>query len=105
MRLVDWAHASVGSPVADALQLLSSVDDPCGALKVDEKVDALLAAHDLPSATGTDVLVGILGFFVDAARLPSTLPSLREHREARRDGLLPLVRTRWEREVTSGRRS
>jgi len=105
VRLVDWAHASVGSPVADALQLLSSVDDPSGALGVDAHVDAVLAAHDLPPTTGTDVLAGILGFFVDAARLPATLPGLREHREARRDGLLPLVRTRWERELTSGRRS
>lgn len=98
VAFVDWAHASVGSRTADALQLLSSVEDPRGALGVDGAVDSLMAAHDLDPSVATDVLTGILGFFVDAARLESTLPGLTAHRTARRDSLAPLVRRRWERE-------
>lgn len=101
VSLVDWAWASRGSPVADALQLLSSVEDPHGTLLVNERVDAVLEHHGLPYSLGTDVLVGILGFFVDAARLPvdPRLPLLGPHRRARRDSLLPLVEERWERSV------
>ncbi|GAA1485390.1 phosphotransferase [Brachybacterium fresconis] len=97
VSLVDWAWASRGSPVADALQLLSSIEDPHGTLLVNERVDAVLERHGLPHSFGTDVLVGILGFFVDAARWPvdPRLPLLSPHRRARRDSLLPLVTERW----------
>lgn len=97
--IVDWAHASRGSRTADALQLLSSVEDPDGSLRVSDRVDTVLDAHDIPRQVGTDVLTGILAFFVDAARLvpPSTLPALQHHRARRRDSLLPLVRQRWQR--------
>jgi len=98
VALVDWAWASRGSRIADALQLLSSVEDPEGALGVNARVDAVLDAHRLPHQVGTDVLAGVLGFFVDAARRPHdpSLPLLGVHRRARRDSLLPLVRARWE---------
>ncbi|MGP9538000.1 phosphotransferase [Brachybacterium sp. AOP43-C2-M15] len=98
VRFVDWAWASRGSRVADALQLLSSVEDPGGSLGVNARVDAVLAAHDLPRQVGTDVFAGVLGFFVDAARWPHepSLPFLLPHRRARRDSLLPLVRERWD---------
>lgn len=94
---MDWAWASRGSRIADALQLLSSVEDPKGALGVNARVDAVLDSHELPHQVGTDVLVGVLGFFVDAARWPTdpSLPFLQRHRRARRDSLLPLVRARW----------
>lgn len=97
VSLVDWAHASRGSRIADALQLLSSVEDVDGALAMNARVDAVLDAHDLPHQVGTDVLTGVLGFFVDAARWPHnpSLPFLGAHRRARRDSLLPLVRERW----------
>lgn len=95
--LVDWAWASRGSRISDALQLLSSVEDPEEALGVNARVDAVLDAHGLPHRVGTDVLAGVLGFFVDAARRPAdpSLPLLQCHRRARRDSLLPLVRARW----------
>lgn len=98
VSFVDWAHASRGSRVSDALQLLSSVSDPDGELQVNTRIDAVLDAHDLPRSIGTEVLTGILGFFVDAARWPHNpaLPLLGQHRRARRDSLLPLVRQRWE---------
>lgn len=98
VSFVDWAHASRGSRVVDALQLLSSVADPDGELQVNTRMDAVLDAHDLPRSIGTDVLTGILGFFVDAARWPyvPALPLIGPHRRARRDSLLPLVRKRWE---------
>lgn len=97
VAFVDWAWASRGSRIADALQLLSSVEDPKGALGVNARVDAVLDSHELPHQVGTDVLVGVLGFFVDAARWPTdpSLPFLQRHRRARRDSLLPLVRARW----------
>lgn len=97
VSVVDWAWASRGSRIADALQLLSSVEDPEGALGVNARVDAVLDAHELPHQVGTDVLAGILGFFVDAARRPvdPSLPFLQRHRRARRDSLLPLVHGRW----------
>lgn len=97
VSLVDWAHASRGSRIADALQLLSSVEDLDGDLAVNARVDAVLEAHGLPRQVGTDVLTGVLGFFVDAARWPHnpSLPFLGPHRRARRDSLLPLVRERW----------
>lgn len=97
VAFVDWAWASRGRRIADALQLLSSVEDPKGALGVNARVDAVLDSHELPHQVGTDVLVGVLGFFVDAARWPTdpSLPFLQRHRRARRDSLLPLVRARW----------
>lgn len=97
VSFVDWAHASRGSRTADALQLLSSVADPGGELQVNARLDAVLDAHGLPRSVGTDVLTGILGFFVDAARWPHNpaLPALIPHRQARRDSLLPLVQQRW----------
>lgn len=98
VAIVDWAWASRGSRVADALQLLSSIDDPTGGLQLSARVDEVLDRHGLPPHVGTDVLAGILGFFVDAARLPvppSLPPGLPAHRVARRDGLLPLVKERW----------
>ncbi|MFC7456155.1 phosphotransferase [Brachybacterium sp. GCM10030267] len=97
VSLVDWAHASRGSRVSDALQLLSSIDDVDGTLRVNDRVDEVLARHGHPRRMGTDVLVGILGFFVDAARLPHnpTLPLLGEHRRRRRDSLFAIVRERW----------
>lgn len=95
--IVDWAWASRGSRIADALQLLSSVADPDGTLEVNARVDAVLDAHRLPRQVGTDVLAGILGFFVDAARWPEDprLPLLRAHRVLRRDALAALVQERW----------
>lgn len=105
VSLVDWAWASHGSRIADVLQLLSSVDDLDGALEVDARVDALLDRHGLPRSVGTDVLTGILAFFVDAARWPHdpALPLLGEHRRLRRDSLMRLVVRRWARvEATSG---
>ena len=47
---------------------------------------------------GTDVLAGILGFFVDAARWPEDprLPLLGAHRARSRDTLFALVRERWD---------
>lgn len=97
VSFVDWAHASRGSRVSDALQLLSSVEDPDGTLQVNTRLDGVLETHGLPHQIGTDVLTGILGFFVDAARWPydPKLPFLGPHRRARRDSLLPLVRERW----------
>ena len=94
---MDWAWASRGSRISDALQLLSSVEDPEGVLGVNARVDAALDSHELPHRVGTDVLVGVLGFFVDAERrsADSSLPFLQRHRRARRDSLLPLVRERW----------
>lgn len=98
VNFVDWAHASRGSRVSDALQLLSSVADPEGDLQVNARLDAVLDAHGLPHSVGTEMLSGILGFFVDAARWPHNpaLPALIPHRRARRDSLLSLVRQRWE---------
>lgn len=100
VSLVDWAWACRGSRVADALQLLSSVEDPSGTLDVSGLVDRVLARHDIAPTVGTDVLVGIPGFFVDAARKPVDpgLPALQAHRRRTRDSLLPLVRSRWDRE-------
>ncbi|WP_170957795.1 phosphotransferase [Brachybacterium timonense] len=100
VTLVDWAWACRGSRVADALQLLSSVEDPCGTLDVSGLVDGVLARHDIAPTVGTDVLVGILGFFVDAARKPVDpgLPTLQAHRRRARDSLLTLVQSRWDRE-------
>lgn len=97
VSIVDWAHASRGSRTSDALQLLSSVGDADGTLRVNDRIDALLDAHGLPKAVGTDVLSGILGFFVDAARWPHNphLPFLQAHRLRSRDSLFPLVRERW----------
>ena len=97
VSFVDWAHASRGSRVSDALQLLSSVDDPTGDLQVNARIDAVLDAHGLHRQTGTDVLTGILGFFVDAARWPDDphLPLIQEHRLRRRNSLLPVVTERW----------
>lgn len=97
VSFVDWAYASRGSRIADALQLLASVDDPAGDLGVSARIDAVLDAQGLPGQVGTDVMVGILGFFVDAARRPEDprLPFLQAYRLRRRDSLLPLVRERW----------
>ncbi|WP_114853873.1 phosphotransferase [Brachybacterium sp. YJGR34] len=98
--LVDWAWASRGSAFADALQLLSSIPDPSGVLDVDGRIDRLMDGVGEPREVATDVLVGILGFFVDAARWPEdpSLPALGAHRRASRDSLFPLVTARWERE-------
>lgn len=97
VSFVDWAYASRGSRTADALQLLASVDDPAGNLQLNARIDAVLDEHQLPGQIATDVLTGILGFFVDAARRPHDprLPLLREHRLRRRDSLLRLVQERW----------
>lgn len=97
VSIVDWAYASRGSRCSDALQLLSSVEDADGTLRVNERVDTVLDRHGLPRQVGTDVFAGILGFFVDAARWPHnpTLPFLQEHRIRKRDTLLPLVKERW----------
>lgn len=97
VSLVDWAWASRGSRIADALQLLASVPDPDGTLHVNDRVDAVLDRHGLPRQVGTDVLVGILAFFVDAARWPHdpSLPLLGEHRRRFRDSLFAVVRERW----------
>lgn len=99
VSIVDWAWASRGSRVADALQLLASVQDPDGSLRVNKRIDDLLDRHHLPRQVGTDVLTGILAFFVDAARWPHdpSLPRLGAHRRRMRDALFPLVRERWER--------
>jgi len=98
VSIVDWAWASRGSRVADALQLLASVPDPDGTLRVNARIDTLLDRHDLPRQVGTEVLTGILAFFVDAARWPHdpSLPLLGAHRRRMRDALFPLVRERWE---------
>lgn len=98
--IVDWAWAGRGSRVADALQLLASVDDSDGALDVDARIDALMDRHGAPRSDATDVLAGILGFFVDASRwdVDPSLPTLGEHRRSSRDQLLRMVRRRWERE-------
>lgn len=105
VRIVDWAWASRGSRVADALQLLASVPDPDGTLRVNARIDALLDRHRLPHQVGTDVLTGILAFFVDAAWRPHdpSLPRLGAHRRRMRDGLFPLVRERWDRTSPSSR--
>lgn len=97
VSLVDWAWASRGSRIADALQLLASVPDPDGTLRVNDRVDAVLDRHGLPRQVGTDVLTGILAFFVDAARWPHdpALPLLGEHRRRFRDSLFAVVRERW----------
>lgn len=97
VSFVDWAHASRGSRVAGALDLLSSVEDVRGDLQISARIDEVLDRHGLPHRTGTDVLAGIAGFFVDAARIPDriTLPGLQAHRARRRDALVPLVRERW----------
>lgn len=96
--IVDWAWASRGSRIADALQLLSSVADPDGTLEVNRRVDAVLDAQGMDRQCGTDVFAGILGFFVDAARWPHDpgLPLLGEHRARRRESLLSLVKERWD---------
>ena len=96
--IVDWAWASRGSRVADALQLLSSVADPDGTLEVNRRIDAVLDAQGMDRQCGTDVLAGILGFFVDAARWPEDprLPLLGAHRARSRDTLFALVRERWD---------
>lgn len=98
VRLVDWAWGSLGSRWSDAVQLLSSVDDPDGHLDVNGRLDAILDRHGVPRTVGTQMLAGILGFFVDAARVPDppTLPGLGAHRARRRDLLLRTVRERWE---------
>lgn len=98
--LVDWAWASRGSRFADALQFLSSIEDPHGRLDLDGRIDAVMDRHGVPREVATDVLIGILGFFVDAARWPwdPSLPTLLEHRATMRDRLLSLVRRRWEAE-------
>ncbi|MGP9845173.1 phosphotransferase family protein [Brachybacterium sp. 107] len=97
VSLVDWAWASRGSRIADALQLLASVPDPDGTLGVNDRVDAVLDRHGLPRQVGTDVLTGILAFFVDAARLPHapSLPLIGDHRRRMRDSLFAVVRERW----------
>lgn len=96
VTFVDWAWACRGSRFADALQLLASVEDPTGELDVSGRIDGLLDRVGEHRATGTDVLAGILGFFVDAARRPDHgLPGLTEHRLRSRDVLMPLVRGRW----------
>lgn len=97
VSFVDWAWASRGSRIADALQLLASVPDPDGTLRVTDRVDAVLDRHGLPRQVGTDVLTGILAFFVDAARWPHdpALPLLGEHRRRFRDSLFTVVRARW----------
>src|SRR5699024_761297 len=41
VSFVDWAHASRGSRVSDALQLLSSVEDPDGTLRVNARIDVV----------------------------------------------------------------
>ncbi len=99
VRFVDWAWASRGSRVADAVQLLASVDDPDGVFDVDGRLDDVLDRHGVPREVGTAMLTAILGFFVDAARVPdsATVPGLRAHRTRRRDALLTTVRGRWER--------
>lgn len=57
----------------------------------------MLDRHEVPRSVGTDILAGILGFFVDAARHPDTeVEGLTAHRIRRRDALLPLVRARWD---------
>src|SRR5699024_1631437 len=48
VSFVDWAHASRGSRVSDALQLLSSVEDPDGTLRVNARIDVVLETHGLP---------------------------------------------------------
>ncbi|MBP2380811.1 phosphotransferase [Brachybacterium sacelli] len=100
VRIVDWAWAARGARFADALQLLASVDDRSGTLGVSARIDAVMARHGTPTEVATDLLAGILGFFVDAARLPTdpSLPTLHEHRRATRDQLFPMVRARWNRE-------
>ncbi|MGP5198547.1 phosphotransferase family protein [Brachybacterium alimentarium] len=97
VSIVDWAWASRGSRVADALQLLSSVEDVGGTLAVNARADAVLDSHGLPRQVGSDVFAGILGFFVDASRWPRdpSLPLLQQHRIQRRDSLLSVVRERW----------
>lgn len=99
VRFVDWAWASRGSRVADAVQLLASVEDPQGVLDVNGRLDAVLDRHGVPREVGTAMLTAILGFFVDAARIPdtATVPGLRAHRTRRRDALLATVRERWDR--------
>lgn len=100
VSIVDWAWSSRGSRTADALQLLASVSDPGGTLAVNARIDALLEHHQQPRSLGTDVLTGILGFFVDAARWPHdpAMPLLGEHRRGMRDSLFTVVRERWDRE-------
>lgn len=64
------------------------------------ELDVVLEALETLAQVATDMLAGILGFFVDAARLPTdpSLPTLRQHRRATRDQLFPMVRDRWIRE-------
>src|SRR5699024_6722185 len=104
VSFVDWAHASRRSRVSDALRLLSSVEDPDGALRVNARIDVVLETHGLPRQVGTDVLSGILGFFVDAARWPHDprLPFRGPPPRLRGDGLLPLLRERGGRAAGSG---
>ncbi|WP_010533140.1 aminoglycoside phosphotransferase family protein [Brachybacterium squillarum] len=42
VTLVDWAHASCGSALTDRLQLLLSILDPDGVLRINARIDALL---------------------------------------------------------------
>ncbi|GAB2541579.1 hypothetical protein GCM10027268_14430 [Brachybacterium huguangmaarense] len=98
VALVDWAWASRGSRWADAVDVLSSVELPEGAAAVSARLDAVLERHGVARSVGTQMLAGLLGFFVDAARLPDppALPGLASHRARRRDLLRELVRERWE---------
>jgi hypothetical protein len=100
LRVVDWPWASHGSRFADAVMLLGSVQDLHGDLQVSARVDAVMQRLGEDPARATDLLTGILGFFVDAARLDAdpSMPTVREHRRRSRDRLLPLVRSRWEAE-------
>ncbi|MGP9694151.1 phosphotransferase [Brachybacterium sp. AOP25-B2-12] len=97
VTVVDWAWAGRGSHLADPVQLLASIEDPTGDLGLSARLDRVLDRHAIARSVGTDALVGILGFFVDAARFEDTeVAGLQAHRVRRRDLLLPLVRRRWE---------
>ena len=94
VALVDWPWASRGPAWFDTLLVLINVATFGG-----HDVSALLAEHtpaDLESAELTAVLVGLGGYFLDAARKPAPagLPTIRAFQAAQGAAVLPLIRNR-----------
>ncbi|WP_225753747.1 phosphotransferase family protein [Actinotalea sp. Marseille-Q4924] len=76
--LVDWPHASAGSPVFDVVGMLPSVAMTGGGAAADV-FDAHPAATSLDRGAVRDVLTGIAGYFVRGAVQPAPpgIPNLR----------------------------
>lgn len=99
--LVDWPWAARGAPWLDTLAVLIDVHlhDITAEVAQPHDVEALLAAHTSPATDPRDLdatLVGLTGYFLDAARqpVPPGLPTLRAFQAAEGRATLDWVRRR-----------